>query len=485
MVVEPIGGAAHELAQLRGGRGTGPREQIDELLPNRGGKDLELSTVRDGVASVWSHGLYGTTANSEKQAIISIATPASGALPSTLPEVHTSGPRQSAPGPSGETIELRAAWSAKMKPVFALVSLALAVALSSPHSSMAATQPSKGAPAGSRDRMASAPPLIKLVYAGKGQVHSSVRKTVRDSTDILLVNWPYVLWGGHSTTLYSLGKSSLDPARLMYLIEQSPDAVLVNMDLEPGDDAPKAELGVRYPMHELGEQLALVVMDVSPCTFTLIDASHHHTGSVSYGAFKDSSGELWLFEECTGDYFTSPKKFLGLHHRQMVAPTHKMLQALLNMYGGSGASGGQGQGTSGGQGQETSGSEGPCPAQFRSSHTVGVNGPITTEVEVKPGDQVSIRASGLVTFGIFAGQGGPEGIQFNPSYSYFPDSPHGCLMGRIRTSGGGDADRWFLIGKGTDLTAKESGILQLNVNDNDPGNNTGEFSVDITVCKAH
>src|SRR6267142_299455 len=365
-----------------------------------------------------------------------------------------------------------------MKPVSALVALILASAVSLPHSSLAAAQPPKGAPTGSRDRLASAPPLIKMIYAGKGEIRSSIRKTVRDSTDIFTVNWPYVLWGGHSTTLYSLGKSGPDPTWLMHLIENMPDAVLVNGARNFDESSPKVELGATYPMRELGEQITLVVMDVSPCTFTLIDQSHHHPGSVSYGAFKDTSGELWLFEECTGDYFTSTSKFIGLHHRHMTATTHNMIEAMLTAYG-------RGPGTSGGGGQGASGSEGPCPAKYSSNYVAGVNGPVTTEVQVKPGDKVTIHASGQVTFGVFAGSGGPEGIQFMPSYNHFPDSPHGCLMGRIRHSSDAESGRWFFIGEGTDFTSKEAGTLELDVNDNDPGNNTGQFRVEINICRAH
>ena len=365
-----------------------------------------------------------------------------------------------------------------MMSIRALLVLALLVTSALPLSSLAAAPQPKAATKGSTDRMASAPALIKLIYAGKGEIHSSIRETVRDSTDILMVNWPFVLWGHHSTTLYSLGKSSVDPTWLMHLIKQMPDAVLVNPSRDFEESSPKVEVGTKYAMSELGEQITLLVVDVSPSTFTLVDPSRRHTGSVSYGAFKDSSGELWLFEECTGDYFTSTSKFIGLHHRHMVAPTHRMIEAMLTAYG-------EGPGTSQGEGQGTSGAEGPCPAQYSSNYVVGVNGPVTTEVQIRRGDKVRINASGSVTFGVFAGSGGPEGIQFMPSYNHFPDSPHGCLMGRIRGSTDDDTSRWFLIGNAAVLTAENSGILDLDVNDNDPGNNTGEFRVEISVCRAH
>lgn len=365
-----------------------------------------------------------------------------------------------------------------MRPIRALVALVFATALILPLSALAAAPQPKPARKGNTDRMASAPALIKLIYAGKGGIKSSIRGSVRDSTDIFMVNWPYVLWGGHSTTLYSLGKSGPEPDWLMHLIKNMPDAVLCNTDRDFERSSPKVEVGTTYAMGELGEHITLVVVDVSPSTFTLVDSSHRHKGSVSYGAFKDSAGELWLFEECTGDYFTSTSKFIGLHHRHMTTPTHNMIEAMLTAYG-------RGPGTSEGDGQGTAAGEGPCPAKYSSNHVVGVNGPVTTEVQIKRGDKVRIHASGQVTFGVFAGSGGPEGIQFMPSYNHFPDSPHGCLMGRIRGSTDDETGRWFLVGNAAVLTAENSGTLELDVNDNDPGNNTGQFRVEISVCRAH
>ncbi|MGH7682023.1 MAG: hypothetical protein ACRENN_08560, partial [Candidatus Eiseniibacteriota bacterium] len=103
---------------------------------------------------------------------------------------------------------------------------------------------------------------------------------------------------------------------------------------------------------------------------------------------------------------------------------------------------------------------------------------------VAKGDKISIRASGEVTFGIMAGSGGPEGINFLPSYNYFQNLNHGCLIGRIAQSDDSD-DPWSYIGASADFTADRSGLLQFNVNDNDPDNNVGEFAVEITVCKQH
>jgi hypothetical protein len=358
-----------------------------------------------------------------------------------------------------------------MKRICTFVALILALALPSPQMTFAATPQAAGTPKSGTDRMAKAPPLLKLVYAGKGAINVAVRKAVRDSTDIFLVNWPYVA-GAHSTTLYSLGKSNLNPEELMFYVKQRPSAIIVNggADLSP----PSVAVGTTYKM---GGDLKLVVFDVSPCTFTLVDQSHRNPGSVTYGAFKDSAGERWLFEECTGDFFISPSKFIGLHHRPMAESTHKMMDALVTAYIGSVDSPSGSPGTA--KNQEA------CPAQFRSNYTVGVNGPTTTGIQIKRGDKIEMHASGEVSFGFFAGSGGPEGIQFNPSYSYYPDSPHGCLIARVRHSTDEGTDPWSYVGKGTVMTAQTDGSFELNVNDKDPGNNTGQFSVEITVCKGH
>ena len=313
-----------------------------------------------------------------------------------------------------------------------------------------------------------------MVAEGEGVLSFSIRDSVRDEDDILGVNWPYVAAVPHLTTLYSMGMSNLAPERLMTLIKFKPDLVLVTgggLD----DSIPSVAMGTTFLMHEPNEQFSLVVAALTPGYFTLVDKSQRHDGSVTYGAFKDSAGELWIFEECVGDFFTSPSRYIGLNNSKMVEPTLKTIQAAITAFLGSedtGASGNPG-GTDEGE---------PCPGRIRSKSESDLNSMVETGVAIQTGDVITIHASGVVTLGIFAGQSGPEGIQFNPAYSYFPDSPHGCLVGRIRPSPDEDSGSWFLIGTGVTFTAETSGTLDLEVNDNDPGNNTGDYHVEITVC---
>jgi len=114
------------------------------------------------------------------------------------------------------------------------------------------------------------------------------------------------------------------------------------------------------------------------------------------------------------------------------------------------------------------------------------NSYISTGMSVKPGDRIRIRATGTIIFGrFFARSGGPNGIIFNPRYNYFVDVPHGRLMARFRRPGMRDLDDWFPIGVGWDQVREvqfpSPGILEFLVNDNQPGDNRGNFRIEITT----
>ncbi|UAY50976.1 hypothetical protein [Ferruginibacter albus] len=100
-----------------------------------------------------------------------------------------------------------------------------------------------------------------------------------------------------------------------------------------------------------------------------------------------------------------------------------------------------------------------------------------TTIQLKKGDVVTLKASGEVTLGPFAGTTGPEGIDGYTMYNYVPGFKQGSLLGRI-----GDGD-WFLVGYGQTITCEYSGALQLIVNDNDPSNNSGYFDVEYFINK--
>lgn len=141
-----------------------------------------------------------------------------------------------------------------------------------------------------------------------------------------------------------------------------------------------------------------------------------------------------------------------------------------------------------------------CPAQldgqptFDNAHVFGVKSYVNTGLVVGGGDRLFIRASGKVNFGPNVGAGGPEGVPFffvgpvpvpvNPIFSLFSDTPHGGLIGRVRTAGAGERDGWLFIARGGQTTAQAPGVLELNVNDSVPDDNEGAFRVEVVICKA-
>ncbi len=98
-----------------------------------------------------------------------------------------------------------------------------------------------------------------------------------------------------------------------------------------------------------------------------------------------------------------------------------------------------------------------------------------TKVKVRKGDNITFSASGNITLGAWAGAGGPNGIDGFTGYNRISGFRHGSLLGRIGNS------EWLLIGDGGTFTAKESGYLELIVNDSDPSNNSGEFLVQYSI----
>jgi len=99
----------------------------------------------------------------------------------------------------------------------------------------------------------------------------------------------------------------------------------------------------------------------------------------------------------------------------------------------------------------------------------------STRVFFKKGNIVTLKASGEITLGPFAGTTGPEGIEGYTLYNFVQGFKQGSLLGKI-----GDGE-WFLVGNGQTITCQESGDLQLVVNDNDPSNNSGYFDVEYYI----
>lgn len=122
----------------------------------------------------------------------------------------------------------------------------------------------------------------------------------------------------------------------------------------------------------------------------------------------------------------------------------------------------------------------PCPRSRRADYTFRLNEWKSTGIAIKRGDRITFDASGYITFGAFAGGGGPEGINGFRGYNLIRGNlQHGALIAIINPDIG-----WYEVGRGRTITAKANGKLTLAVNDDEPGNNSGYFTVKVSICKA-
>ena len=101
-----------------------------------------------------------------------------------------------------------------------------------------------------------------------------------------------------------------------------------------------------------------------------------------------------------------------------------------------------------------------------------------TEIFVKKGDKVFLKANGKIGLGMWAGEATPNGIEGFQNYSEVADLKHGSLIGKIGKDG-----KWFLVGRYNSTIAEENGRLFLQVNDKDPSNNSGSFIVEYGINK--
>ncbi|MGH7682681.1 MAG: hypothetical protein ACRENN_11940, partial [Candidatus Eiseniibacteriota bacterium] len=210
------------------------------------------------------------------------------------------------------------------------------------------------------------PPLTKLAMAGQGSIKESIRTAVDDKDIILRVNWPSMAGQPHTCTLYSITKQDVDPLQFMALMKTRPDAF---MYLGVPAEEPDVTKGARYVGQELDGKVNLVVTGDSPCCFMLKDASGQKPGAVVYGAFRDGAGELWVYEESLGSYFTDVGKYISIHNDQMAPTSQKYLHAILNIYLDMHPSA-SGTGSGG------------CPAKYASNYKVDVNHHVDTGIKV-------------------------------------------------------------------------------------------------------
>ena len=108
-----------------------------------------------------------------------------------------------------------------------------------------------------------------------------------------------------------------------------------------------------------------------------------------------------------------------------------------------------------------------------------------TGPDLPPGTLIQLNARGEVNVGGGWGSFGPEGT---PRFANVPGYPAETsfrygLVARLtasRTDPNDDLREEFSYGERHEYCAARGGHLWFTVNDNDPGNNTGEFVVDLT-----
>ncbi|MCP4573870.1 MAG: hypothetical protein GY838_16045 [bacterium] len=103
---------------------------------------------------------------------------------------------------------------------------------------------------------------------------------------------------------------------------------------------------------------------------------------------------------------------------------------------------------------------------------------LDSDIIVNPGDRLEFKASGSIRVGAFAGTSGPSGINGYTAYNRVQGFKHGALLFRI---GGSE---WVGVGLHLEYEVRSEGRIVFAVNDADPGNNRGQYLMDLTVIRA-
>lgn len=126
-------------------------------------------------------------------------------------------------------------------------------------------------------------------------------------------------------------------------------------------------------------------------------------------------------------------------------------------------------------------------ARQRREETVNVPGNsqgTDTGLDVRAGDQVAITAEGTIVAGRRAGSVPPEGgrASFGAVLGAYPvpNAGVGALIGYIRQSNG-QATQPFLVGRQLSFAPQVDGRLYLLINDDNYGDNSGQFTVRVRV----
>jgi len=101
-----------------------------------------------------------------------------------------------------------------------------------------------------------------------------------------------------------------------------------------------------------------------------------------------------------------------------------------------------------------------------------------THLKINAGDVVQVTASGQMVLHGVPGSAGPDGIDGFTDRCMDSVFPYGALLYKIGN------DDWVMPDPDNPLTADQAGYLKLMVNDNDPSNNRGRFTVKVTVTSS-
>lgn len=120
----------------------------------------------------------------------------------------------------------------------------------------------------------------------------------------------------------------------------------------------------------------------------------------------------------------------------------------------------------------------PAPANgAQSLHEIKVKGHTRQDdLCLEQGQAVSVEATGMINYDGTYGFTGPEGKDIGGNYNIAPDFPHAALICRLT----GESE-WRLCGTSATFIAPIQGCLEFNVNDIDPLNNKGAFTVKVEI----
>lgn len=138
------------------------------------------------------------------------------------------------------------------------------------------------------------------VLAGQGQLGYSIRERFPANRDSVFRSKLSGVNGHHYWSLTSLGRSAKPPEQIMRVIMQDPDKVFTAFAAH-GEHGQRVTMGNVYHLtNDFGDN-PVQVTNTTPYYFTLTTLPGHMLqGSATHGIFRDSTGELWMFQEGVG-----------------------------------------------------------------------------------------------------------------------------------------------------------------------------------------